>query len=221
MNKFQQNLRQLRKLKGYTQEQLAVKIGIKRSLLGAYEEGRAEPPIDRLQDFARMLGVSVDSLIAAPDIPSATRFRQADFSLHQEQRILLIPQKAAAGYTTGFSDQEYVEELPGILLPNVSGDSHRAFELMGDSMLPLPSGTIVIGKKVERLSEIRHGRTYVLVTSTEGIVYKRVTAGSTPSEFVLVSDNKEYAPYSLDKSAIMEAWEAKMYLSSQMPEPIS
>jgi transcriptional regulator with XRE-family HTH domain len=219
MNRFQQNLKQLRKLKGYTQEQLALKMGIKRSLLGAYEEGRAEPPIERLQDFARMLGVSVDSLIAAPDIPSATRLQQVDFSLHQDKKILLVPHKAAAGYMSGYTDQEYVEELPGLLLPNVSGENHRAFELLGESMLPLPSGTVVIARKVERINELKLGKTYVLVTSTEGIVYKRIGLGSSLAELELISDNKEYAPYPIEKSVILEAWEAKMYLSNQMPEP--
>ncbi len=38
-----QNLKYLRKLRGWTQEEFANKLKIKRSLLGAYEEERAEP----------------------------------------------------------------------------------------------------------------------------------------------------------------------------------
>ncbi|MFZ1259001.1 MAG: helix-turn-helix transcriptional regulator, partial [Chitinophagaceae bacterium] len=38
-----QNLKYLRKLRGWTQEEFANKLRIKRSLLGAYEEERAEP----------------------------------------------------------------------------------------------------------------------------------------------------------------------------------
>ena len=44
-----QNLKYLRKLRGWTQEEFAAKLGIKRSLLGAYEEERAEPRIDVLE----------------------------------------------------------------------------------------------------------------------------------------------------------------------------
>ncbi len=44
------NLKYLRKLRGWTQEEFAQKLRIKRSLLGAYEEERAEPRIDVL-DF--------------------------------------------------------------------------------------------------------------------------------------------------------------------------
>ena len=37
------NLKYLRKLRGWTQEEFAKKLRIKRSLLGAYEEERADP----------------------------------------------------------------------------------------------------------------------------------------------------------------------------------
>ena len=44
-----QNLKYLRKLRGWTQEEFASKLGIKRSLLGAYEEERAEPRLEVLE----------------------------------------------------------------------------------------------------------------------------------------------------------------------------
>ena len=43
MSQAGQNLKYLRKLRGWTQEEFAVKLGIKRSLIGAYEEERADP----------------------------------------------------------------------------------------------------------------------------------------------------------------------------------
>ena len=43
------NIKFLRKKKGLTQQQFADEIGIKRSLVGAYEEERAEPKYDLLK----------------------------------------------------------------------------------------------------------------------------------------------------------------------------
>lgn len=57
------NIKYLRRLNGLTQEQFSRKIGIKRSLLGAYEEARANPNLDNLQNMAKMFGTTVDSLI--------------------------------------------------------------------------------------------------------------------------------------------------------------
>jgi transcriptional regulator with XRE-family HTH domain len=56
------NLKYLRKLRGWTQEEFAVKIGIKRSLLGAYEEERAEPRLDVLETVSEMFKLSLDEL---------------------------------------------------------------------------------------------------------------------------------------------------------------
>ena len=57
------NLKYLRRLNGLTQEQFSRKIGIKRSLLGAYEEARANPNLDNLKKIASVFGISVDNLI--------------------------------------------------------------------------------------------------------------------------------------------------------------
>ena len=58
-----QNLKYLRKLKGLTQEEFANKLQIKRSLLGAYEEERAEPRIDVLEIISDQFGISLDELL--------------------------------------------------------------------------------------------------------------------------------------------------------------
>jgi transcriptional regulator with XRE-family HTH domain len=57
------NIKYLRRLNGLTQEQFSRRIGIKRSLLGAYEEARANPNLDNLQNMAKMFGTTVDALI--------------------------------------------------------------------------------------------------------------------------------------------------------------
>jgi transcriptional regulator with XRE-family HTH domain len=63
MTLVSQNIRYLRRLHGYTQERLAQAIGIKRSLLAAYEDGRAAPNLKNLVRFARLFDISVDELI--------------------------------------------------------------------------------------------------------------------------------------------------------------
>lgn len=57
------NIKYLRRLNGLTQEQFARKIGIKRSLLGAYEEARANPNLTNLKNMAHAFGISVDNLL--------------------------------------------------------------------------------------------------------------------------------------------------------------
>src|SRR5690242_12548243 len=57
------NLRYLRKLRGWTQEEFANKLKIKRSLVGAYEEERAEPRLDVLENLCSIFKLSLDELL--------------------------------------------------------------------------------------------------------------------------------------------------------------
>src|SRR5476651_1207179 len=63
MSIISQNIKFLRKQKGITQQQFADQIGIKRSLVGAYEEDRADPKYDLLKKLALFFDVSIDALI--------------------------------------------------------------------------------------------------------------------------------------------------------------
>lgn len=229
MVKLNENIRILRKRLALTQDQFAQQLGIKRSLVGAYEEGRAEPRLELLQKMAEVFSISVDQLIGndfstdtAPSLPSTMRGKDVlvvTVDASQKQNIEFVPLKAAAGYLNGYADTEYVKELPHFSLPNLRQGTYRAFEISGDSMLPLMPGTIVIGEYVEDLKNIKSGKTYVLVTQREGIVYKRVfNYLEENGNLFLVSDNRHYAPYQLSGADVIEVWVAKAYISVQFPD---
>src|SRR6187402_3821050 len=63
MTKISSNIKFLRKKKGLTQQQFADQVGIKRSLVGAYEEERAEPKYDLLKKIALFFDISLDDFI--------------------------------------------------------------------------------------------------------------------------------------------------------------
>ncbi len=63
MSLVSNNIKYLRKLAGLTQEQFSRRIGIKRSLVGAYEEARANPNHDNLIAMAKTFNVTVDMLL--------------------------------------------------------------------------------------------------------------------------------------------------------------
>ena len=229
MVNLNENIRVLRKKLSLTQDQFAQQLGIKRSLIGAYEEGRAEPKLELLQKMAEVFSISVDDLIgkqftAETVIPVKKFERGKDVVVvtvdsSDRENIEFVPYKAAAGYMNGFADSEYVKELPHFSLPMLKQGTYRAFEISGDSMLPLMSGTIVIGEYVDDLRSIKSGKTYVLVTQREGIVYKRVfNYLDENGTLFLVSDNRQYAPFQLGGSDVMEVWMAKAYISVQFPD---
>jgi transcriptional regulator with XRE-family HTH domain len=232
MSNISANLKYLRKKKGLTQQQFADAIGIKRSLVGAYEEDRAEPKYDLLKKIAAFYEFSIDEFISEeindkwkPKLKSqGSNLRILSISVDKDdnENIELVPVKASAGYLNGFSDPEYIRELPKfhLPLPSLKQGTFRAFEIMGDSMLPIQPGSIIVGEYLDNWNDVKTGDTYIIVSKNEGVVYKR--AGNRfkeNKELKLVSDNKVYDPYQIAAEDILEIWKAKAYFSSTLPDP--
>jgi phage repressor protein C with HTH and peptisase S24 domain len=140
--------------------------------------------------------------------------RRAQKLLSATNEIQLVPVKAAAGYLAGYADPEFLDELNTFTLPMLAPGNYRAFEIVGDSMLPTPSGSIIVGEKVDDLDEIKSNQTYVVVSRSEGIVYKRVMKNNrTKNKLTLISDNTAYQPYNVNSDDVIEVWRAQMILS--------
>lgn len=221
------NIRFLRKQKGLTQLDISGELEIKRTMISAYEDGRSEPKLAGLIKLAETFSVTVDELLFR-DLEKEGRRAASKQDVkvlavvvdqQDRENITMVEQKASAGYMSGFSDPGYVEKLPQFHLPNLSRNAtYRAFEIQGDSMLPLASGTVIIGAYVEQLVDIQNGKTYVLVTATEGVVYKRVfNYLEENGKLLLSSDNEMYKPYSIEGTEVLEAWEAKAFISTDFP----
>ncbi|REG83425.1 XRE family transcriptional regulator [Algoriphagus antarcticus] len=229
MKHLASNLRFLRKQKGITQNDLADQLDVQRTMISAYEDGRSEPKLLTLGKLCDSLDIGMEELLNH-DIEGngrkATQKRGINILTiacdpDEKENITLVGQKASAGYLNGFADTEYMESLPQFQIPTLSKQAtYRAFELAGDSMLPLTSGTIVIGAYVGQLTDIKSGKTYVLVTETEGVVYKRVfNYLSDNGKLFLVSDNEQYKPYEVKGDDVVEVWEAKAFISTDFPNP--
>ncbi|HLF53270.1 MAG TPA: S24 family peptidase [Flavobacterium sp.] len=120
--------------------------------------------------------------------------------------IEIVPHKAKAGYLTGYADPEFIESLQHISLPFLGQGKHRAFPVEGDSMPPHEDGSFIVGRYIEKLGEVMDGKTYILITKTEGIVYKRLNKNGK-NDLMAHSDNSYYPPYPVKASEVLEIWE--------------
>jgi transcriptional regulator with XRE-family HTH domain len=211
------NLKYLRKLRGWTQEEFAARLDIKRSLLGAYEEERAEPRLEVLELVGEIFKVSLDELFRkdlSDNSGSYIAKRRAQKLSALSTEIQFVPVKAAAGYLNGFADPEFLDELNTFTLPMLAPGHYRAFEIIGDSMLPTPSGSVIVGEKMEDLENLKSDNTYVIVSKNDGIVYKRIVRNTRQkNKLTLVSDNPVYHPYQVDAKDVMEVWQAQMVIT--------
>lgn len=211
------NLKHLRKLRGWTQEEFAAKLRIKRSLLGAYEEERAEPRIDVLEIVSDIFKLTLDELLLKDLGESKGNYlakRRAQKLAAGTNEIQFVPVKAAAGYLAGYADPEFLDELNTFTLPMLAPGTYRAFEIVGDSMLPTQSGSVIVGEKVEDLEDLKNNNTYIVISRNEGIVYKRMMKNArSKNKYTLLSDNTAYQPYNINAEDVLEVWKATMIIS--------
>lgn len=226
MKYIQTNIKHLRTLKKFSQERFAEELSWTRSIVGSYEEGRSEPPIDRLIELSNYFNIPIDILVKN----DLRKTKETSFIEVGNKRVLfpitvnetnedlieIIPAKASAGYLQGYSDPEYIEQLQKIKLPFLPTGTHRAFPISGDSMLPVKDGSFIVARFMDDISSIKDGQTYIVLTKNDGLVYKRVyNKIKEEKKLELHSDNRFYAPYSVHLEDVLEVWEFTCCINTQ------
>ncbi|WP_321997792.1 LexA family transcriptional regulator [Draconibacterium orientale] len=240
MNYFGKNIKLLRKRKKRTQNEVAVELELKRTSVNALENEISQPTVSHLQAFSKYFGIAIDTLINV-DMQQLSESQFADLQngfdvfirgsklrviattvdSENNDNIEFVNEKAQAGYVNCFADPEYIGKLPVFQLPFLSKEKkYRAFTIEGDSMLPIPAGSIVIGEFIQDFFNIKSNNAYIIVTRDEGIVFKVAHNNiETERSLHLVSLNKAFEPYDLPIAEVTEVWKFVCYLNTSIPEP--
>ena len=236
---FSSNIKFLRRRRGFTQDDVAESLNMKRSTLSGYENGIAQPGFEALITMSKYFNVAIDTLIKADlsSLPesqvrqlergydvfikgSNLRILTTTVGSDNEENIELVSEKAKAGYTTGFADPEYISILPTFRLPFLSKQKkYRTFQVSGDSMLPIPSGAFVTGMFLQDWNSIKDKDAFIILTADDGIVFKVAENKLKESGILrLHSLNPVYEPFDLHVNQIREIWQFVHYISPKIPE---
>lgn len=239
---FNSNIKLLRKRRKRTQNDVAAALDVKRTTVNALENSISQPTVVLLQSFSKYFGIAIDTLINTDlrklsesqftDLQNGfdvfirgTKLRVIATTIdsNNNDNIEFVNEKAKAGYVSSFADPEYIGNLPVFQLPFLSKDKkYRAFSITGDSMLPIPDGSVVIGEFTQNFYDIKTGQAYIVVTRDEGIVFKITENNITENQSLhLISLNTEYTAYDIPIMEIKEMWKFVCYLDTKIPEPES
>jgi len=237
---FSSNIRILRDRRRRTQDEIAGEIGVSRSTLNSYENGSIKnPTLQALLMFSAYFKMSIDTLVKI-DMGKMSQFQLSELEKGNDvyvtgsrlrvlattvdsrnrENIEVVPLKAKAGYRMGYADPDFIKKLPTFQLPILLNDrKYRMFQISGDSMLPIPDKSWVIGEYVENFYDIIDGHSYIILTLNDGIVFKiAYNQLRKKKNLLLKSLNSFYEPYEIDAPEIKEVWKFCNYISNEMPE---
>ncbi|MBI9058161.1 MAG: LexA family transcriptional regulator [Labilibaculum sp.] len=232
MENLNKNLKYLRIRKRLSQARLSHRIGIGASSISAYEKRRSTPKISSLLKYSKYFNRKLEELVNE-DISINDQTKQQDTKGDQlrvlpilvdsknEEMISLVPLKAAAGYLNGYSDAEFISELPNFRMPFSElseNKTYRAFQIEGDSMLPVPSGSYIICEYVQDWEHIKDDSCCIVLTADDGIVYKRIKKDFSNNQLLLNSDNSEYLSFEVSLNQVLEVWKSLGFVSFNLPD---
>lgn len=236
---FASNIKLLRKRHKRTQDDVASALHMKRSTVSGYENEVAQPGIDILIAFSKFYNIAIDTLVkedlsllsenqlAQVELGFDTFINGGELRVHatsvdadNNENIELVNYKASAGYRAGYADPEYIRVLPTFQMPFLSREKkYRTFQIVGDSMLPIPTGSWVTGEFIQNWNLLRDGQAYIILTIEDGIVFKVIENHiKDEGKLRLYSLNSLYKPYDIDVKEIREIWKFVHFISSEMPE---
>ncbi len=215
------NIKHLRKKHQLSQQSLSEALDIPRTTLGDYERGNTEPNIALLINIAEYFNIGVEDLIKRDltlerfEVAKTNKLQVLAITVdpNNEGNIELVESKAEAGYLDSYQNPEYIKDLPKIRFPNLGEGTYRGFEITGDSMLPIESGSIIICSFIENLNEIKDDKTYIVISKKDGLVYKRLRNNKENNSLILISDNNFYLPYELHYDEVEQVWQYYAHLS--------
>jgi transcriptional regulator with XRE-family HTH domain len=229
---FAENLKFLRLRRNKSQADLASELEITRTTLSGYEKN-VQPPFRILIKISEHFNVSLDALIKYKlDVLSAFQLSQIEKGFdvdvtgnklrlltitvdsNGKENIEMVPVKAQAGYTSSYGDLDFIASLPKFKLPFLpENKTYRTFQIKGDSMLPIPENSWVTCSYIENWESVKNGKACVVVTRNDGIVFKLVYNLLAEGKLLLVSSNRNYLPYEIQISQVLEIWQFETWNS--------
>lgn len=167
-----------------------------------------------------LYGVSFSQYITINSIDVSPKVISIDNN--DEESILLVNQKAAAGYPHNIQDTDWYESLPAfnIPLPEYRNATYRGFQVEGDSMLPnIRPNEWVLGRAVSSIKEVNDSKIYIVVLHDSVLVKKLQKIRNNPEKIRLLSLNESYLPIDVNLKDVQELWLVNSKLSFGIDEP--
>ena len=193
---FSDKLKSLRKKYGYTQEQLADKLGVAKSTISMYENGNREPDFEMLEAIADVFNVSLGDLV-----DGARRLNTPTVS--DDYVTFPVIGEIAAGYDN-IALEDWSGDTADVPRRYLRGRSQSDFIVLrvkGDSMYPIyHDGDIVLVLKQPTLNN--SGEIGAVIYDDECVTLKKIEYVYGEDWMRLIPLNPEYKPKTITGEAL-------------------
>ncbi len=204
----------IRRELGYTQAEFAALIGVSNTTADI-ERGRTKLSGKVVSELLKQFKINPLWLFAESEqqyletsntsvIPKVVTVNAAE-----NENMVLVNAKAAAGYPQNIADTSWYEQLPAfdLPIPEFRNATYRGFQVEGDSMLPnLHPGEWVLARAIEHIDYVSANKMYVVVLQ-DSVMVKKIEKRPNSNNITLVSLNETYPPYDIKPFQIQEIWE--------------
>ncbi len=231
MDFYANNIKGLRKMLGFSQQQFAELVGATRAALAQYEAGNNQPKTKVALRICKIANISHKELFEK-DLDFARLNLMDVQGLDAEKLDALIngtpppniPQRdgspyfdidATASNINVFGD---VQEIPAayITVPSFK-DCDFYLNVYGDSMYPkYSSGEIIACKKITDLDIIPYGEAFLIITSEQRLI-KYIRKGNRADTVLLVSENPKFEPFEIKRKAILHLYKVVGKIRRDVP----
>lgn len=193
---FDMRLKELREKAGYSQAQLAMKLGVRQSTVGMWENGTNKPKNAKLEQLANIFGVSIDYLLGRTAVDA-----DRENTPHISPGAVRIPVYGVipAGIPMeAIEDILDYEEIPADWTKG--GAEYFGLKVKGDSMYPrYEDGDVLILRKTDTCES---GQDCAVMVNGDDATFKRVKRSE--KGVMLVPINPEHDTTVYTNKEIME-----------------
>jgi SOS-response transcriptional repressor LexA len=187
----------------------------------AFRQLQAEGKVKTQGDFARLLGVSPNTISAAKNgdlrYLTPSLLAKIDYLLdhpgnEQSSKTLpVIPTEAMAGTLGEFAESIHAYDCERMVSPIKGAD--YAIKVCGDSMTPeIPNGSQILIKKIFEEEFVEWGKIFCLDTRN-GAIIKKIFPTENPEVIECRSVNPEFPPFQVNVKSINGWYRVLMVLS--------
>ena len=182
---FGDELKAVRKKKGFTQAQLAELCHVKQGTIANWESGMRKPDPDTIAKIAQIFGVTTDSLLrdtAVEQQPNAEKIPNECI------RMIPVYESVSAGFGVN-AENRVLDFIPLFIQSNAEAEQTICVRVCGDSMHPqIQDGDLV---QVHKQDTAENGDIVVILDGDDAFVKRFIR---TPQGITLESFNPSYPP---------------------------